>query len=66
MSKPKRGTHSETCLKMNPACKCNTCQNDCAFHCTKVPDAKPLEECPIEECPKYIKDEPRKKGAADV
>lgn len=63
MSEPKRGEHNDICLKMNPSCRCNSCANDKDLHCETVCDATPIGECPIRECPHYIKDEPTKKGA---
>lgn len=63
MSEPKRGEHYDACIDIFPFCKCNTCRIDNPLDCAKK---HPKKGCPIENCEDYIKDEPTKKGAADV
>ena len=61
MSEPKRGVHDEYCLMVAPRCLCLTCQND-----SEKPCCNRKKRCYVENCNHYIKDEPTKKGAADV
>ena len=62
MSEPKRGKHDEICMKIAPTCLCNTCQNDGV----EPPCCRKRKTCYAEKCKLYIKDEPTKKGAANV
>ena len=62
MSEPKRGKHDEICMMIAPKCLCLTCQNDSS----EPPCCRRRKTCYAENCKLYVKDEPTKKGAANV